>query len=67
MLHKKGARGKGEADLSGGVIIESEESLRAGNADWVLMAEPDKGHARMLRAFVEEIRGLRAAPVSPGA
>jgi hypothetical protein len=42
-----------------------EESLRAGNADWVSEAEPDKGHARMLAAFVEEIRGLRAEPVSP--
>jgi predicted dehydrogenase len=41
------------------------ESLRAGNADWIYLAEPDKGHARMLAAFVEEIRGLRAAPVSP--
>jgi predicted dehydrogenase len=42
-----------------------EESLRAGNADWIGVAEPDKGHARMLGAFVEEIRGLRPAPVSP--
>ena len=42
-----------------------EESLRAGNADWISIAEPDKGHARMLGAFVEEIRGLRPAPVSP--
>jgi predicted dehydrogenase len=42
-----------------------EVSLRAANADWIAVAEPDKGHARMLGAFVEEIRGLRAAPVSP--
>lgn len=42
-----------------------EQSLRDGNADWVAVAEPDKGHARMLRAFVEEVRGLRAEPVSP--
>ena len=42
-----------------------QESLRAGNADWISIAEPDKGHARMLGAFVEEIRGLRSAPVSP--
>jgi predicted dehydrogenase len=42
-----------------------EESLRAGNSDWVFIAEPDKGHARMLGAFVEEIRGCRSAPVSP--
>ena len=42
-----------------------EESLRAGNADWISVAEPDKGHARMLGAFMEEIRGLRSAPVSP--
>jgi len=42
-----------------------EESLRAGNADWIAVAEPDKGHARLLGAFVEEIRGLRSAPVSP--
>lgn len=42
-----------------------EESLRAGNADWIGVAEPDKGHARMLGAFVEEIRGLRSTPVSP--
>lgn len=41
------------------------ESQRAGNADWIAVAEPDKGHARMLGAFVEEIRGLRSAPVSP--
>jgi predicted dehydrogenase len=41
------------------------ESLRAGNADWISVAEPDKGHARMLGAFVEEIRGLRSVPVSP--
>jgi predicted dehydrogenase len=42
-----------------------EASLRAGNADWISIAEPDKGHARMLHAFVEEIRGWRSAPVSP--
>ena len=42
-----------------------EESLRAGNADWIAIAEPDKGHARMLGAFIEEIRGLRTVPVSP--
>ncbi len=42
-----------------------EESQRAGNADWIGIAEPDKGHARMLGAFVEEIRGLRSTPVSP--
>ena len=42
-----------------------EESLRHGNADWILAAEPDKGHARMLGAFVEEIRGIRSTPVSP--
>lgn len=42
-------------------------SLRAGDADWIVAAEPDKGHARMLGAFVEEIRGLRSAPVSPAA
>jgi predicted dehydrogenase len=41
------------------------ESLRAGDADWISIAEPDKGHARMLGAFVEEIRGLRSDPVSP--
>jgi predicted dehydrogenase len=41
------------------------ESMRAGDADWVSIAEPDKGHLRMLGAFVEEIRGLRAEPVSP--
>jgi len=42
-----------------------EDSLRAGNSDWISCAEPDKGHARMLGAFVEEIRGLRSGPVSP--
>lgn len=42
-----------------------EDSLRAGNADWIAVAEPDKGHSRMLGAFVEEIRGMRAEPVSP--
>jgi len=42
-----------------------EESQRAGNTDWIAVAEPDKGHARMLGAFIEEVRGLRAAPVSP--
>ena len=41
------------------------ESMRVGNADWVSMAEPDKGHLCMLAAFVEEIRGLRSEPVSP--
>jgi predicted dehydrogenase len=44
-----------------------EASQRAGNADWIVAAEPDKGHARMLGAFVEEIRGRRAVPVSPAA
>lgn len=42
-----------------------EDSLRAGNTDWIAIAEPDKGHARMLGAFVEEIRGRRSEPVSP--
>ncbi len=42
-----------------------EDSLRAGNTDWIAVAEPDKGHARMLSAFVEEVRGLRPEPVSP--
>jgi len=42
-----------------------EESMRAGNADWIAIAEPDKGHARMLSAFIEEIRGMRSTPVSP--
>jgi len=41
------------------------ESQRAGNADWVAVAEPDKGHARMLGAFIEEICGVRSTPVSP--
>jgi predicted dehydrogenase len=41
--------------------------LRVGDADWIIAAEPDKGHARMLSAFVEEIRGLRPDPVSPAA
>ncbi len=41
------------------------ESQRAGNTNWVSVAEPDKGHAAMLWAFVEEIRGLRPAQVSP--
>lgn len=44
-----------------------EKSEREGNDDWIIAAEPDKGHARMLRAFVEEIRGQRSAPVSPAA
>ncbi len=42
-----------------------EASQRAGNDDWIAVAEPDKGHARMLGAFIEEIRGQRSAPVSP--
>jgi len=42
-----------------------EESLQAGNADWIAIADPDKGHARMLGAFIEEIRDQRSAPVSP--
>ena len=45
--------------------LAREESLRAGNVDWIAIAEPDKGHARMLGAFVEEIRGLRSEAVSP--
>jgi predicted dehydrogenase len=44
-----------------------DESMREGNGDWIIAAEPDKGHARMLDAFVEEIRGERSAPVSPAA
>ena len=40
-------------------------SVLAGNTNWVGIAEPDKGHARMLSAFVEEIQGKRASPVSP--
>jgi predicted dehydrogenase len=42
-----------------------EESRRRGDSKWILCAEPDKGHARMLAAFVEEVRGRRPEPVSP--
>lgn len=31
----------------------------------IFTAEPDKGHARMMDAFAEEIRGLRPEPVCP--
>lgn len=57
-----------EGGLSGWLAKKTaarEESLRAGNSDWILCAEPDKGHARMLGAFIEEIRGQRREPVSP--
>lgn len=57
-----------EGGLSGWLAKKAaarEESLRAGNSDWISCAEPDKGHARMLGAFIEEIRGARREPVSP--
>jgi len=41
------------------------EAARSGQSHDIFTAEPDKGHARMLSAFVEEIRGLRPVPVSP--
>lgn len=40
------------------------EAVESGNPMDQFTAEPDKGHARMLREFVREIRGERA-PVSP--
>jgi predicted dehydrogenase len=40
------------------------EAETSGDALAQFTAEPDKGHARMLEAFVSEIRGL-SAPVSP--
>lgn len=41
------------------------EATRSGQGSDIFTAEPDKGHARMLTAFIEEIRGLRSEPVSP--
>lgn len=41
------------------------EAERSGDIWKLFTAEPDKGYARMLGAFVEEIRGLRKEPVSP--
>ena len=41
-----------------------EEAGQSGNAMAQFTAEPDKGHARMLREFIREIRGERG-PVSP--
>jgi predicted dehydrogenase len=41
-----------------------DEAVRAGHGSDIFTAEPDKGHARMLEAFVEEIRGIRSTPVS---
>jgi predicted dehydrogenase len=42
-----------------------EEVARTGDLWQQFTAEPDKGHARMLAAFIEEVRGRRAEPVSP--
>jgi predicted dehydrogenase len=42
-----------------------DEGSSSGEGGWISSAEPDKGHARMLEAFVEEIRGQRSQPVSP--
>jgi predicted dehydrogenase len=42
-----------------------EEVVRTGDIWQQFTAEPDKGHARMLAAFIEEVRGRRAEPVSP--
>lgn len=41
-----------------------EEAAQSGDVMKQFTAEPDKGHARMLREFVHEIRGERP-PVSP--
>lgn len=40
------------------------EAVAAGDPMQAFTAEPDKGHARMLREFIREIRGERG-PVSP--
>lgn len=44
--------------------VAEEEAVLSGNPMDQFTAEPDKGHARMLKEFVREIRGERA-PVSP--
>lgn len=41
------------------------EVVRSGDIWKQFTAEPDKGHARMLAAFIEEVRGRCAEPVSP--
>ena len=66
MLSDRHPQSGTEGGLSGWLAKKRAACEEAGQSRGdIFTAEPDKGHARMLAAFVEEIRGTRSTPVSP--